>query len=152
MPLVGIKFILEDKSLRNILKSKNLAQLGDFLVNFIYTSVKIGLYGIEGSIHVWDKSLTKAMELSNLRRELGKKTKPDKVADAGEALVAYAYFNELLQLKEMIDILNSKLDEQSFKNDKFEKEQCSIAFSTLFSKIIEIALEKKKIRMLENSN
>ncbi|OLS27833.1 MAG: hypothetical protein HeimC2_10290 [Candidatus Heimdallarchaeota archaeon LC_2] len=151
MLLVGIKSILEDKSLRNILKSKDLAHLGDFLVNFLYTSVKIGLYGIEGSVHVWDKSLTKAMEIANLRKELGKKTKPDKVADAGEALVAYAYFNELLQLKDMIEILDSKLDEQSFKNDRFEKEQCSIAFSFLFTKIIDIALDKKKIKTIENS-
>ncbi len=152
MPLVGIKSILQDKVLRNILKSKDLAQLGDFLVNFIYTSVKIGLYGIEGSIHVWDKSLTKAMEIANIRKELGKKTKPDKVADAGEALVAYAYFNELLSIKQMIEILDSKLNEQSFKIDRFEKEQCAIAFSALFTKIIEIALAKMKIKMIEISN
>lgn len=152
MALVGIQSILKDKSLRNILKSKNLAQLGDFLVNFLYTSVKIGLYGIEGSIHVWDKSLTKAMDISNLRKELGKKTKPDKVADAGEALVAYAYFNELLSINEMIEILNTNLDEQSFKTEKFEKEQCSYAFSELFKEIIEIALNKMKIKMVDNSN
>ena len=150
MSLVGIKSILNDKSLRNILTSKDLAQLGDFLVNFLYTYVKIGLYGIEGSVHVWDKSLTKAMEQADLRIQLGKKTKPDKVADAGEALVAYAYFNELLSINQMIEILDSKLDEQSFKNDKFEREQCSEAFSILFTKIIEVALDKKKIKMINN--
>ncbi|MHA2031677.1 MAG: ribonuclease III family protein [Candidatus Kariarchaeaceae archaeon] len=149
MVLVGIKDILENKSFRNILKSKNLAQLGDFLANFIYTSVKIGLYGIEGSVHVWDNSLTKAMELADLRKELGKKTKPDKVADAGEALIAYAYFNGLLTIDEMVNILDSKLDEQSFKSEKIEKEQCALAFSNLFRKIFQLAIEMKNIKILE---
>jgi hypothetical protein len=145
MVLIGIKEILENKSLRNILKSKNLAQLGDFLANFIYTSVKIGLYGIEGSVHVWDKSLTKAMDIANLRKELGKKTKPDKVADAGEALIAYGYFNELLTIDEMIEILASQLSEQSFVNEQTEKTACSVAFAELFKQITTIALESKKI-------
>lgn len=150
MPLVGIKDILESNSLRNILQSRDLAQLGDFLANFIYTSVKIGLYGIGGSVHVWDNSLTKAMELSDLRKELGKKTKPDKVADAGEALIAFAYFNKFLTMDEMVHILDSKLDEQSFESEKIEKNHCSIAFSELFNKIIEKVLENKKLKMLDN--
>lgn len=150
MILVGLKEELENKSLRNILKSKNLAQLGDFLANFIYTSVKIGLYGITGSVHVWDNSLTKAMEIADLRKELGKKTKPDKVADAGEALIGYAYFNELLTLNQMIEILDRKLNEQSFANEKIEKEACGVAFALLFNKIIELAVEKKKVKRLEH--
>ncbi len=150
MDLVGLKEILESKSLRNILKSKKLAQLGDFLANFVYTSVKIGLYGIEGSVHVWDNSLTKAMEIADLRKELGKKTKPDKVADAGEALIGYAYFTELLTLEKMIEILDAKLNEQSFVNEKTEKMACAVAFAFLFDKIIELAVEHKKVRRLVN--
>ncbi|MCE7736620.1 MAG: hypothetical protein GPJ54_17185, partial [Candidatus Heimdallarchaeota archaeon] len=98
---------------------------------------------------VWDNSLTKAMEIADLRKELGKKTKPDKVADAGEALVGYAYFNELLTLDQMIEILDTKLNEQSFVNEKTEKEACGVAFALLFSKIIELAVEKRNIKRLE---
>ena len=148
MALIGLKEVLESKSLRNILKSQKLAQLGDFLVNFIYTSVKIGLYGINGSVHVWDNSLTNAMEIADLRKELGKKTKPDKVADAGEALVGYAYFTELLSIDKMIEILASKLNEQSFLNEKEEKEACGNAFASLLSVIIELAVEQKKFKRM----
>ena len=62
MKLPALKPILSTNSLRSILESKDLAHLGDFLVNFIYTSVRIGHLKQKGSIHVWDNCLKEAME------------------------------------------------------------------------------------------
>jgi hypothetical protein len=131
--------ILKTKKIRIILQSKELARLGDFLVNYIYSAVRIGKYGLAASIHVWDKSLTKAMALANFRAYLGKKTKPDRVADAGEAFVAYAYLTKLMTLEDMISIIDENLSETNFNSKVREKEVCAIAFSKLFEKIFEFS-------------
>ncbi len=151
MKIVGIEQILNSKSLRSILESKDLAHLGDFLVNFIYTSVRIGYLKVSGSIHVWDICLRTAMELANLRNVLGKKTKPDKVADAAEALVAYAYFTELMGLDEMVELLAQYMQIDHIKSKIREKEACTEAFSKLFIKIIELASRDKRFNQLNQS-
>lgn len=131
--------ILATKKIRIILQSKELARLGDFLVNYTYSAVRIGKYGLAASIHVWDKCLTKAMELANLRSHLGKKTKPGRVADAGEAFVAYAYLTKLMSLEDMISIIDENLNETHFNSNVQEKEDCAIAFAKLFENIFELS-------------
>ena len=49
----------------------------------------------------------------------------------------------------MIKILDTKLNEQSFENEKTEKTACGEAFALLFSNIIELAIEKHNIKRLE---
>lgn len=144
MDLFQLKPIFSTKSLRSVLESKELGHLGDFLVNFIYTTVRIGKYGKQGSIHVWDNSLRDAMEIADLRSALGKKTKPDRVADAAEALVAYAYFTELMNLEEMIEYLTKHLNKSDFVSTKVEKEACAKSFSSLLKKIVAIADEHNR--------
>ena len=131
--------ILVTKKIRIILQSKELARLGDFLVNYTYSAVRIGKYGLAASIHVWDKCLTKGMELANLRSYLGKKTKPDRVADAGEAIVAYAYLTNLMSLEDMISVIDENLNETHFNSKVQEKEDCAIAFAKLFEYIFELS-------------
>ncbi|MHA2252314.1 MAG: ribonuclease III family protein [Candidatus Kariarchaeaceae archaeon] len=118
-----------------------MAHLGDFLANFIYTSVRVGHFGIKGSIHVWDNSLKEAMELAELRAILGKKTKPDKVADAAEALIAYCYFTNLMELPDMVAYLKDYLELEHFSSTKREKIACGEAFSQLFRRIMDLAAE-----------
>lgn len=144
MKLDALKSILSTKSLRSILESKDLAHLGDFLTNFIYTCVRIGKFNLSGSIHVWDNSLRDAMEIADLRSALGKKTKPDRVADAAEALIAYAYFTELMDLDRMVEELGHYLTEVDFKSNKAEKKACANAFSGLLKKIIVFANEQNQ--------
>ena len=139
MKYEALEPILATKKIRIILQSKEQARLGDFLVNYTYSAVRIGKYGLAASIHVWDKCLTKAMELANLRTYLGKKTKPDRVADAGEAFVAYAYLTNLMTLEEMILIIDENMSETNFSSKVQEKEDCAIAFSKLFEKIFELS-------------
>lgn len=144
MELEMIDSFLKSNSLRHVLSSKELAQLGDFLVNFIYTAVRIGLKGVSGSIHVWDYSLKTAMELANLRKDLAKKMKPDRVADAAEALIAYSYLTKLMDLPEMIEFLSRRLNAEDFEIDKMEKEACAVAFSELFEQIMYLAHQENR--------
>ena len=116
-----------------------MAQLGDFLANFIYTAVRMGKNGVIGSVHVWDYSLRNAMELADLRSQLGKKMKPDRVADAAEAFIAYAYLTDLLDLPQMIEYLSNYLSETDFEVTKREKEACAKAFSELLLYIMSLA-------------
>ena len=139
LELPAIRTLLSTKSLRTILESKDLAHLGDFLANFIYTCVKIGKFEQSGSVHVWDYSLRIAMEEAQLRSKLGKKTKPDRVADAAEAYIAYAYFTELMSLDDMVDCLTEQLEIGEFRSPKREKEACAAAFSILLKTINELA-------------
>ncbi len=145
-----IQDVLKSKLLRVVLQSKDLAQLGDFLVNFIYSTVRIAFRGKHGGVHVWDSCLRDAMEIANLRSVLGKRTKPDKVADAGEALVAYAYYTELMTLDEMIEFVEEILDYNRLSNRIEEKEMCTEVFATLFTKIYLLA--NKQSRFIHENN
>lgn len=136
--------ILASKDLRQILQFKDLAQLGDFLANFIYSSAKIGVKGLSGGVHVWDSSLKYAMEGANLRQFLGKRTKPDKVADAGEAFIAYAYFTGLLSIPDMIKLIADNLKDSWMKKREEEKEACADAFTVLLKKIHTLSVKNDR--------
>ena len=144
MILPGLNRILETSRLRSILQSKELAQLGDFLANFIYSTARIGIFERKSSVHVWDKRLKMAMDQANLRKVLGKRTKPDKVADGAEALIAYAYYNRLLQLEEMIIIMRDELEKYSEEEKKSEKVICGMVFTTI---LLEIIRKKQNLNM-----
>lgn len=143
-PENNIPSIIYSRNLRKILLSKELAHLGDFLVNFVYTSVKIINFSIPGSVHVWDYCLKNAIDKAELRIHLGKKTKPDKVADAAEALVAFAYYTKLLSLDDMIEIITEILIAEDFKSEKSEKEACTEAFGVLLKEIFDLALRSEQ--------
>ncbi|MDH5403259.1 MAG: hypothetical protein OEZ01_02495 [Candidatus Heimdallarchaeota archaeon] len=144
---MNLEFIEEEinaKSLRDVLNSKKLARLGDLIGNFIYSCVRIGKKDISGSIRVWDSSLTKAMEIANLRKAIGRKVKPDEVSDAAEALLAYAYFTKVLTLDEMVEYLSDRLNTEDFEFYKIEKDACAQAFGELLSYItVNIAKERR---------
>lgn len=134
--LPAIEGLLNVSSLRAILESKDLAQLGDFLVNFVYSTVKIGIKGSSGSTHVWDSSLRDAMEQSNLRQKLGKRTKPGRVADAAEAFIAYSYFQGIMSLDEMVEYLSRRLIPDDFEYTKLERAASATAFGELLSRLL----------------
>ncbi|MHA2502324.1 MAG: ribonuclease III family protein [Candidatus Kariarchaeaceae archaeon] len=134
--LPSLSGILSTRSLRAILESKDLAQLGDFLTNFIYTSVRIGVKGATGSIHVWDGSLRDAMEQSSLRGKLGKKARPGRVADAAEAIIAYCYLHKLVSLDEMVEFLAQRLNAEDFEVRRMEKLACGTAFGELLGLLV----------------
>lgn len=133
--LPALQGLLDSGSLRAVLESKELAQLGDFLVNFVYTTVKIGIKGGSGSVHVWDSSLRDAMEYSNLREKLGRRTKPGRVADAAESFIAFAYFHGVMSLNGMVEYLSRRLNLEDFDIPKIEKAACATAFGELLSRL-----------------
>ncbi|MCY3411299.1 MAG: hypothetical protein INQ03_06640 [Candidatus Heimdallarchaeota archaeon] len=135
---------LSSRHLRVVLQSRDLAQLGDFLINFIYSTVRVGIKGVSGGVHVWDYSLRLAMEETGLRSHLGQRTKPDKVSDAAEALIAYAFYTDLIALENMMVIIGDKLDITQLDGRKQEKYACSVAISHLLRAITAKATQEDR--------
>ncbi len=131
--LIGI---LKTKKIRKVLTSDNLAHLGDFLVNFIYTSMRIGYKSKKGSIHVWDKSLRAAAESAGILSYYPNRSKTGDVANGVEALVAFAYFKEVMSLSEMIDLLALWVSGDDFISTKIEKLACASAMEQLIHAIL----------------
>lgn len=127
--------ILSSRNLRDVVKSTDLAQIGDFLTNFIYTTMRIGIKGKGGSVHVWDRALTNAARDTGLIAYFPNRFKRDKIADGVEALIAYAYFNSIVPLSEMIDILSSWIGDDDLKDRKIEVLACQTAFEQLIKTI-----------------
>jgi hypothetical protein len=128
--------ILNQKNLRKVVTSHDLAQIGDLLTNFIYTTMRIGKKGKSGLIHVWDNSLAEAIRSSGLREYFPNKAKSPALADGGEALIAYLYFNRIFTLDELIDILDKWISESDLTDKSIEKVACASAFEQLFIHII----------------
>lgn len=147
MKLPKLDAIMDSGSLRAILESKDLAQLGDFLVNFVYSSVKIGIKGIAGSSHVWDSSLRDAMELARMRDYLGKKTKPGRVADAAEAFIGFCYFREVMNLEGMVEFMSQRLNAEDFEIPKIEKQACATAFSELLQHLLQLVKARQLVKL-----
>ena len=133
--LKKIQGILNSGSLRAILESKDLALIGDSLVNFIFSTLKIGLFGMSGNVHVRDNVLKNAMDLSKLREKLGKNTKPGRVADAAESLIVFAYIHNIMTIYDMVEYLSQRINEDDFITTKMENEALSTAFSELLIRI-----------------
>ncbi len=133
--LPHLERILSSKSIREVVKSTDLAQIGDFLTNFVYTTMRIGIKGKGGSIHVWDRALTNAARDTGLIRYFPNRFKRDKIADGVEALIAFAYFNSIISLSEMIDILASWIGDDDLKDRKIEVLACQTAFEQLIRTI-----------------
>lgn len=141
---------LNSRYLRVVLQSKELAQLGDFLTNFIYSTVRVAIKGVYGGVHVWDSSLRDAMVQADLRNVLGKRTKPDKVADAGEALIAYSYYTGLMNMDEYLEFISLRMDVERLNGRIMEKEMCAEIFAALFQHINELA--NNEARFLPENN
>ena len=91
--------------LKIILTDKGLAKLGDAYVNFIYSLALTEIEGKPTGIKVSDRILSNAAKKSGLKDLLAKRTRRDDTANAVEALIVYAWREELMRTEEAIDIL-----------------------------------------------
>ena len=132
----GLKECLETREIRKIILSKNLSQLGDFLTNYVYSLMRIGVRGKNGAIHVWDKSLAFAAKNSELKQHFPSRTKTDGLADGVEALIAFVYLNGIMNLNEMVVTLEKGANDNDFINSVRERRACGEYFELLIREII----------------
>jgi hypothetical protein len=97
-------------AIRQILRDKQLASLGDALVNLIYSLALTRNSGRPQGVKVSDRILAEALRLAGLRQYLGTRVARKDMANAGEALIAEAYRRNILTIEEGVRILSEDID------------------------------------------
>ena len=98
-------FISQHKSLCEILTDHKLAALGDAYVNFIYSLALSKRKGQPVGIKVKSQILAEALKKAELREFLPRRTDRHSQADAAEALIVYAWTQNLMSIEEGVNLL-----------------------------------------------
>jgi hypothetical protein len=91
--------------LRQIMRDKQLASLGDAYVNFVYSLALTRFNGYPQGTKVSDKILAEALRMAGLRDHLGTRVAKKDMANASEAILAEAYRRNLLSIEESIQVI-----------------------------------------------
>jgi hypothetical protein len=97
--------------LRQVMRNKQLASLGDAYVNFVYSLALTRLNGHPQGTKVSDRILSQALRLAGLRDELGTRVAKKDLANASESLLAEAYRRDLLTIEESVRVISEKPEE-----------------------------------------
>jgi hypothetical protein len=91
--------------LREILTDHKLAALGDAYVNFIYSLALSKRKEQPVGAKVKSQILAEALKKAELREFLPRRTDRHSQADAAEALIVYAWIQNLMSIEEGVDLL-----------------------------------------------
>ena len=95
-------------SLTEVLLDKDLAKIGDALVNFIFSLTVSNTMKQPQNIRVSSLTLSTALKKSGLRELLPHRIDRHDQANAVEALVMYAWITKIISLSELLQILESE--------------------------------------------
>jgi len=96
-----------EETLRQVMRNKQLASLGDAFVNFVYSlALTQANGGKPQSVKVSDRILADAFKLSGLRKYLGTRISKKDLANASESLLVDAYQKKLITIEESVRILS----------------------------------------------
>jgi len=91
--------------IRQIMRDKQLASLGDAYVNFVYSLALTNLDGHPQGTKVSDRILAQAFKQSGLRDQLGSRVTKKDLANASESLLAQAYRKNCLTVEESVRVI-----------------------------------------------
>ena len=106
-------FLKDYSSLSQVLTDKPLAALGDAYVNFVYSLALSVRAGKPCGKKVKGTPLAEAVRKAGLRKFLPSRINKHVLSDTAEALLVYAWLNDLITLEESVEALE--------KNDDLEK-------------------------------
>jgi len=138
-------------SLREIVQDKDLAKLGDSLVNFTYSLAKSLVLKKPDAWKVSDKVLSRALEDACLLKILPKRSDRHSRGDAVEALLAYAWLVEIFNIKDVVRALKEEMEPMDFSNKRLEVNAAVKAFKRLLEKVIpkiESFLAMRKVKKI----
>lgn len=98
----------QPKPLRQVMRDKQLASLGDAYVNFVYSLALTHLKGYPQGTKVSDRVLSQALKLAGLRDELGTRVAKKDLANASESILAEAYRRDLLTIEESVRVISEQ--------------------------------------------
>jgi hypothetical protein len=94
--------------LRQVMRNRQLARLGDAFVNFVYSLALTHVTGTPQGTKVSDRLLSQALKLAGLRDELGTRVTKKDLANASESLLAEAYRRNVLTIEESVRIISEQ--------------------------------------------
>jgi len=89
---------------------QKLASLGDSFVNFVYSLALSRRRGEPTGVKVSSRVLSEALKKVGLRRLLPSRTDRHIQADAAEALIVYAWVQNIMTMEEAVNILEQHED------------------------------------------
>ena len=104
------QFLKDYTSLTQILTDKKLAALGDAYVNFVYSLAMSNRLKKPFGKKVKGAPLANAVRKAGLRKLLPSRIDKHVLSDAAEALLVYAWLNEVLTLEESAEALEKNED------------------------------------------
>jgi hypothetical protein len=99
-----------EETIRQVMRDKQLASLGDAFVNFTYSLALTQTNGKPQAVKVSDRILAEAFRLSGLRKYLGTRVSKKDLANASESLLVDAYRKKLITIEESVRILSQNPD------------------------------------------
>ncbi len=136
------------KLLLPIMRNHGLAKFGDTLTNFIYSLAKTKVQGEAVGARVFDKALAEVIHQTGLRCVMQSSASSGDLGDGVEALVGYAYLNEIMSIEEMVTLLVSSL-ETIPKKDLVERSKEKGNMIISFIKIVEEIIDRLKQSIVE---
>jgi hypothetical protein len=97
-------------SIEELLLDKDLAALGDSYVNFVYSLAMSQRFKRPMGAKVNNQTLADAVTKSGLRRLLPHRVDRQTRGDAAEALLVFAWLDDLLDLNDCTDVLSKEED------------------------------------------
>jgi hypothetical protein len=106
LPRSSWSFLIRDYySLPQVLADRKLASLGDAYINFVYSLALSQRKGKPSGAKVKGTALSEALRKAGLREHLPSRIDRHVLSDAAEALVVYAWLQDLLTLEDSVEIL-----------------------------------------------
>jgi len=103
-------FIKNYSNITEVLTDHGLASLGDAYVNFVYSVAMSARKGIPSGEKVKGSVLAEAIRKVGLRERLPSRMTRHLLADAAEALIAYAWLQGYVTIEESVTLLKSAED------------------------------------------
>jgi hypothetical protein len=94
--------------MRQVMRDRQLASLGDAYVNFVYSLALTRLKGYPQGTKVSDRILAEALRQSGLRDRLGTRVTKKDLANASESILAEAYLKDLLTIEESVRLISQR--------------------------------------------
>ncbi|NHJ13969.1 MAG: hypothetical protein EAX95_09845 [Candidatus Thorarchaeota archaeon] len=132
------RFLSDHQSVEGILRDKDLAKLGDSLVNLCYSLAKSQILGKPTGEKVRDRVLASAIRATPLYSHYNRRTDAGRAADAYEATMAYLWLKDKVTIEEIVKALVNHLTKEIDESRRRENEISAQAFQHLLEDLMHL--------------
>ncbi|NHI84163.1 MAG: hypothetical protein EAX81_07670 [Candidatus Thorarchaeota archaeon] len=132
------RFLGDHQTVEGILRDKDLAKLGDSLVNLCYSLAKSQIIGKPTGEKVRDKVLARAIRETPIYDKYSRRTDAGRAADAYEAAIAYLWLKEKVTIEKIVGSLVTNMTNEIDVSRRHENEISSQAFQRLLEELIHL--------------